>query len=667
MTLKPQGEQFMRDFFRTAPAATLVGGILLTITGCDNAQSRQDAAARATIDQAIADLNDAVSMATMSGEDAALDEAERSLKGVVSSLSGLTDVDGGQASARHLLSAQALRELAIIRMERALALEREQMLARGRMHRQLDMIVRLDATADGLERIQFDASRNELSQVRTSAEQMRDALSQQLATLDGPIADLRDANIEDAERVAQLEALANQKRREASDLGRVRGFGQFLEALDFEREADSLDLRVAGRQAELTYQYEPAAAFTMRSIKNAQDLLDRISQSSSRLAAYTAEAADQARDLRDEIARIRDEFNATLRDVNNSTTDELQQVYDEAADFLDRAASQASQAVRSSADANAARLEQARALELAGRVHSRHVQGLEQQLELLNRTRTVGSTVNGLNTVDRVRDTIAESIDQGKAAADDAFSQARDLLEQMNRGDSAQIEHFKMRVDNARNALMGGTMTMTNGSAAPSEGGMRSTGGATRGDWLNGSAERFLDAMQAMSTDPGRLVEMSQRITSTNRNETRLMEANIRLLGNLEDLKAELRSELGGTGSMLPQIEAGMAAAMRAGAYVDYELSDMTADGGIVTMITASGDRNTMDLVRESDGWMLVSDGAMLGENASQDVFEETLTGVRRLSDIIAAHLEQLRDGAFASTAEFDQRFGAAMQQLMNG
>jgi predicted nucleic acid-binding Zn-ribbon protein len=666
----------MLDFTKFASVPTLGACTVLFLAGCSNSSARSDEQVQRTVQESIATLNAAVTEAvaitstTGSDDPDRFRDVESRLTGIVSDLSGLNEAHGGQATARHMIAAQALRELASIRLEQASTLELEQSVARGVMNGQLGAIIRLDATADGLESINYDNARNDLDTARTSAEFVRDNLSQELATLDGPISDLRGANTEAAEKVAQLEVLANAKRREASDLGPVQGFSHFLEALRFEREADALDLDIASRQASLTYELEPVAQYTGQSIQNAQALLQRINQSTSRLAEYKSEAMAQAGALRDQLNDISASFNVTMKDANEVQTGTLAQRYEEASEFLERAAQQASQAIRGTKDAGSVRLENARIHELAGRVHWRRVQGLTQHLDLLERTATAKGTIESLADVTSAQSTLKAAAEANRAAADAALLACREMLDQVSGGDAMAIENLKSRVDTARSTLGGAAPSvstdMGGSRGAPSSSGMADGSSGGDSDWANGTADEYMQALQSSADDLALAMALSERAIIDDPNVRRLAKIGNDVAKDLMALEEVLIRTFDSSGQVLAGVSTGMTAGMKARAVTGYTVVEVSENDAIYTVTLGTGAAVDLELVRKSDGWHHTVPAAMSGtiDSAQLDQMSQLMSAMSRS---FASLRDRVNDGEFDTIGDFDRAAQAAMSSGAGG
>ncbi|MEM7228612.1 MAG: hypothetical protein AAF432_07335 [Planctomycetota bacterium] len=634
--------------------ATLSLAALLMSTGCDNAESKQDSVVEQTIHEATSALQEAISITAVPGDEG-LNSAQSKLETIVQDLGGLNDARGGQARAKDLLLAQANRELANLELRAAARLEQEQAIARAALHGRLGTLVRLEGAASGLESISLDDSRDFLDNERSNAEETREMLRQHMASLDTPISELRDANADDSARVDELEMQATAKRREASELGPSQGFGRFLEALTLEREAGNLDVGIATRQAELTYELEPEYSFAAQAVENTRALLERINDSATGLEDYRAEARATASEIRDRMDDVRNDFNNTLASVNRSQSDVLSDHYEAASDYLDRAASAASQAARGGRDTGAAKLTAARIHELSGRLHWNHVRGLEQHLEIVNRSEQARTFVDGLADMQSEVSGMNGAIEDGRTRANESFQRARELLDEVS--GAGNVDVLMQRVDDA--------LLMLAGKPVPADSGSSSSSGAV--STTNMNADEFMQQIVDWMDDQMNNVEALVGAMQTD--DPAIMDFNdVSIEGTraLRELKATLESEFGETGNMFAGIE--MAAQMSV--ITNFTRGEIGDTSATFDVQTAAGETAVFELEYvDGRGWTYLPNDIVLGAAEEElEMLVDMASGMVQVANDLEG---QVRAGDFDSIEEFDQafqqRFGEIMQGMMGG
>ena len=247
--------------------AVAAGCGLLLLTGCQDGQAKRRAEVQEIIASATMEIQ---SVSAVLSDPAQSDDARRRLNRIIGELGNTQDAESGQRAAAAELAASIHRRLAAITVAEAVQIEAELGSRRTVLSGMIDTAEALDGMAAGLEAIDVDDADATLAAARDETEVALSAASRRMAELDGPIAELSLANRADQDEAQRLRTEAAILRRQAAELGASGGYGDFEKAQQIDRQADGVELRLAHRELDLRYNYQPQHA-------RAQTRVDRMS------------------------------------------------------------------------------------------------------------------------------------------------------------------------------------------------------------------------------------------------------------------------------------------------------------------------------------------------------------------------------------------------------
>jgi len=379
---------------------------LLLLAGCSDGQAER----RAEVHELIATASKEIqSVNAVLSDPKQADEARRRFGRVIGELGNTQGAAPGQRAAAAELAAGVHRRLAAMSADKAMKIEAELGSRRAVLIGMIDAADQLDWMAAGLEAIDVDTADATLAAARDVTEETLAATSRRLAELDGPIAELSRDNRADQDEAQRLRNEAAVMRREAAGLGAADGYGAFEEARRIDRAADGVELRLAHRELDLRYNYEPDHKIAQIKVDRMRERLDSIDATRQQLQERYATASDEAATTRTQLDEISSSIAAGLDELQASMAT-LAELYDEAEMELDRAASKAKTAAGLAAKdfADVARIEAAQAYQELGSLRRSHARGLQHQVRLLERVAQVTGAVAG--SVDTAREARQEQL-----------------------------------------------------------------------------------------------------------------------------------------------------------------------------------------------------------------------------------------------------------------
>ena len=378
--------------------AVAAGCGLLFLAGCNDGPAKR----RAEVHDMIAAVTKEIqSVNAMLGDPKQTDEARRRFGLVIAELGKTQGAAPGQRAAAAAIAAGVHRQLAAISVDKAMKIESELGTRRTVLLGMIDTADQFDGMAAGLEGFNIDAAVATLAAARDDAEETLAATSRRLAELDGPIAELSRDNRIDQDEAQRLRIEAAVVRRDAAGLGAADGYGAFEEARRIDRTADGVELRLAHRELDLRYNYEPQHAIAQIKVDRMRERLDSIDATRHALHERYATAVGDAGTTRTWLDEISSSIKAGLDELEASAAT-LAELYDLAAMELDRAASKAKAAAGLAGKdfADVARIEAAQAYQELGSLHRRRARGLQNHLRLMEQVAEVtGAAAGAVETV----------------------------------------------------------------------------------------------------------------------------------------------------------------------------------------------------------------------------------------------------------------------------
>jgi hypothetical protein len=656
---------------RTTLILTLCCGSALAfiaMPGCEDAVARQRAEFQQTIQTASSEFRMA-GAARPDPEDANAESVRSELRAIVSRLSPPMDVDAGQQAAAHLLTAQALHELAAMDMVAADRREREHRLQREDIARAMASGSRLAALADGHAAVTTAEQRSALQRERQRLDAELNDLAARVRELDPPIGERSQHNTAKAQRVRELRSEANDLLRRALELGHARGFPHFERSVDVRREADRLEHGIAQREIELDLDLNPEHALASTRREHVQAMVESIHATLNDLAAYERIYGDQAGALRAEVAKRRE---AVLEGTGrlNESVQELASLYEQMVGHLERAANSARQAssrlqTRDRDAATTARLFEARSQESLGNALRTKVRGLDEQTGLLSRlveSEAVLGDVDGFRTD---LEAVASARQSAVERARTAYEAAQQLLEQMPSGRAPEaLNAYRANLQAAIAALAGEAVDWTAVRAAQSGGELDqgfSFPSSESGERGFASVEEAVAAMRAVSEDD---IDAMRLLANAMHATTPLARTMVAMTGAVVEATYELER------AMVDQFGAadlgdalGAMSSMAAPPVGDVRITSRS-DEHATLVVSADGEDDTVELVNIDGRWMIDADAKVDDGPEAAMMMSMMEPMLRGMIEAIRGLAAQVRAGRFASPDEVAQ---ALMQQMMGG
>ncbi len=624
--------------------AVAAGCGLLLLAGCRDAQAERRAEVHQMINAATTEIQ---SVSAVLSDPAQTDESRRRFGRIIADLGNTKGAAPGQRAAAAVLAAGVHRRLAAISIDEAMKIESELGSRRTVLIGMIDTVDQLDGMAAGLEAINIDAADATLAAARDDTEDNLAATSRRLAELDGPIAELNRDNRSDQDEAQRLRNEAAILRRKAADLGAADGYAVFVEAHRIDRAADGVELRLAHRELDLRYNYEPEHVIAQIKIDLMVARLDSIDATRQALRERYATAAGEAGTTRTQLDEISSSIEAGLDKLQVSAAT-LAELYDDAAMELDRAASKARAAAGLAEKdfADAARIEAAQVYQDLGSLHRSRARGLQNHVRLMQRVAEVTGTAAG--SVDAVREAHREQLSKAAEAYKNAGAE---LGRVSGRTARQRLEALKMSTTQLET---GDVVEETRPSAAPRPAARPSRSAAPTGGGAE-SPEALMAAMMDESyADPLDLLYFGNLTPA----QARMVDAFKAAQSIQVKLVAALRERFA---DELASADGSLMAAM---ANRDLRMGAVEGDKGTLIQ-SLSGMEVPVEIVA-IDGRWYIDASSMMAESANQaaamgqspaELMTSLTTFMHELTDRIEA-------GEFATLQDVDMAF---MQALTTG
>lgn len=353
------------------------------------------------------------------------DAIRRRLEQVIDGLASASNGNGAQQAAASLLIARAHHKLSVIALDKAGWIEASHRSSRNMIGGMIHAAARLQTVTESLEAIDTAPEDVQLDAQRRGAQDLLKQQSQQIAALDGPIAELTSRNRQEQKEVQRLRQQANTFRREAADRGPWHGRQSYEQAVQLDREADRFEYEIAKREIQLRYSLLPQHALAQRSVEALQSRINMIEDAGRSLEDLLRTAVQEAGLSHDQLAELRSRIATILSEVETSSSGELQQRYEQAELALENAAAAAMTAATEDTLADTARIEASGVYQDLGDMHLSAGRGLSEQLLLLQRLAAFvdGADDDGGSTIKELTTARDEALVQARAAYSDAKSQ----------------------------------------------------------------------------------------------------------------------------------------------------------------------------------------------------------------------------------------------------
>jgi hypothetical protein len=642
--------------------ALLTAGLAapLLIGGCKDQAAQQRAEIQKTIARVGRQLEQTPT--PLAPDDERFEETRRALNGIVASLSAVGEGEAGQQAAGALLAAAAHRKLASMSLVQAEQIESEHRRLRFLLHSEIDAATRLDALAASRERLSTDDQQAMLGEERVAARQQLHEFTQRMAGLDGPIAERETANEEDMQKAAGLDERANALRREATERGHADGLPSFEEAVRLEREADGYKYRVAHRENDLRHDLHPERDLAASQVESLQSMLSEIEAAEQSLTERDTLTAAQAESIRRSVADFGQTIRQSLTTLGQGASADLEERYAEALSHLEKAATQANRAVSKSprGESDAARLLLAQVYGEQGRLHWARARGLADQITVLQRLVDAQATLGRFEQSQAELTAANTKHQQALQQAEDAFTSAREQLQQVRGQGAADLAALKRTMDLSLAALSGQPVDLgdegADAAGAPMPGRAASPA-ATDGYASPEELLAFIEQVKGDDFDILRqFLDAIHATTETTRAMVRLQLQGIEPTRQLIEAIKEQFGE-----QAYEQYKADMAMGMAQTAYQNLSIADRTDTRVTVNYSNALVPAGTFDLILVDGSWLI--DGETLFAFADPAVLQQALATGPVVYEVMRDLADRIGAGEFASA---EQAMQTLMAEVMN-
>lgn len=666
----------MKVQIRSISACLCCASLLFVQAGCEDAAARQ----REEVQQQLAEINRDLQKALASASAAPTSDAAQSLNAVVTRLSSITEGGSGQQASKSMLSATALRELAMIAQAKAASIEADHSARRTVLGRKLDASARLAALATGMTSLDPTDARTQLQQQMADAQRRAEQLAGEIEQLRGPIETRTQANAQRAIQVEQLRLEIGQLIQKAQELGPADGFETYKQAAEINRQADRIQYEISNEEVELDYSLVPQHEAAERLADQLHAMIEALLTTQNAMNSFAQATSASASETRSQIDAIMAEVTQELHQIRDQSNDELNAAYEEALAALTRAASQADAAARSATgdQVHAARVLAARVRETLGQVHWNRAKGLEDHAALLARMAEVQ------NATGAAQRSVAEELTSVSAAAEEAieqakaaFTEAQDILSQVGgRGNQAAVEAFRNNLDSVT-AVLSGQRSMAAAS-------LTSFSSSTESTATGAESPEAIVAMVQNASDIMGLTAIFDLLTPIEQAEgispdvAQAFNALRTLLTGTAALDKALQAQFGRGVADIPGMEM---LAMGAGDLPKVQsahVESVEGDRGSISITDAKGETNSVGIVRINGRWFIdasdISDLAdmdeLLGSGGAADPQAQAMmTQFIGMFQAMGSAMHQLaqdvQNGQFSSFDVFVTQSQQRMQQMM--
>jgi hypothetical protein len=650
----------------------LCAAILSIAGGCEDSQARKRAEVQEIIQSATEQLTAAAAIRVDTDQQ---DKLRRDLTALISTLSGTTEGEPGQRAAASRLAGTAHRTLAAIDLDNAAQLEADNRSLRFDVGNMIDAALELNALATVLETVDTSKQREMLTGDQEAADEQLREHGEHMATLDGPIADIRRRNRDDRAKADGLREEAGELRREAADLGPGDGYTVFEESLLLDRQADQIEYEIARRELELRFILEPEHTLAQSRSDQAKARAETADRARQSLVEAAAALSGEAGTIRERIAEIRQQLATALDEIEQVSAGPLADLYERAASDLDRAATKAKSAATldRGEGTDVARIEAARAYQQLGDMYWTRAHALQQDIALRQRL-AANEDVLGSADAD-VMTALGAAHDEAVSEALDAYTDAKGLLDQVaGRAARRRLEALKMKVQALEAATSGQavdvaalTKDLPQATAAAGDDASGSTSSGAE------SPDALLAALQSAS-DLASFLHIASDLTHiefktpAQRSFYQAFIASNRAMVELDQAVQEkfgtgLLDQIGGAGGQnlmgLDPSELGS---------IEYGLGEISGNHGTITVTKKDGATDEIKLIRVNGRWFL--DGTdKFGEmtapsGPAAEMVNTMIAGMQATTGVAQDFTRRVGAGEFNSTQEVLVAFGQAMAEV---
>jgi len=635
------------------------------LAGCENQQAKQRAELREAVETANAALREATLVVAEPDNTEAFERSRAKLTGAISTLrSARADGETGQESAINQILADAHRRLAAMDLAKMNHMAQSVRDAHALVRQRVSSLQRLNAFVAAVDSIDISDETDELETAASSASAELDAISEQLAELDGPIATLTSENSEDASRIRQLRQQAQELMGKASELGAARGIDQYVAAVDKRLQANEIESTVAQRELNLAYNYQPQQQMADTQARQLQELLSTLKQARENLNEIASTISSEVSKTRQRIESLRSGIEQTFNEAQRTLEQDVEQAYQSGLQAADEALNAARRASRNATgdERDSAKMLEAQIFETRGRLHWARARVLEGRIDLLQRLGEAGDALSDSAGYRNQLSEAREAYNQTMELAREAYTNAQSA---MPSGQSTQLNAMRRSIELALGALEGKNLDDIELSTPANAGGSTArTGGAANGFE---SPQALLNALQSIDPqDPeGMMIvfdiihptsPLQNRVLDTARNMSQTMVELFRLMERRFGAQAT-QGAGPGMGSNMPD-------------FASATIEQTAEDRAVATVSSADatgGGTEELQMVRVDGRWWLAFDSFNQMAGEEQLSLDQNLQMMNALTQSIQDIINKIEGGAITSEQQAGQAimgaFFGAMQE----
>lgn len=444
---------------------------LVLLAGCEDSAAAKRAEVKANIESVNRDLWQPTA-STIDPADKDRSKAQSNLKSLLAKLGNTDGASSGQKAEAALLSSSINRKLALMARAEVDQIEASQRQQRSIVTNLVNVAADLHAIVSGIEGISTEQEKAHLASTRQKAQQQIASYSEDMASADGPINALTNANKSDQAEIDSLREKATGLMRESTELGPSAGFSSYEQAVQVDRDADMIDYEVAHRDLEMEFKYQPQYALAQNRTQLTQSVISAIDESNNNVEGLERTLEVEASTTRKAINELQNEISSQLTELHDTRVDSLAEAYSQAEKLLSAATRNAKDATRNGDNdqKQVANSEAAAAYQELARMHWAAAQAWQGHAQMLDRIEAASDVLPNINGLNSKQDTANEAHNNAVEAAKEAFEQAKSSLENITaRGSGAmQLEALKQDIQASIDSLSGKKVTRSRSTSVNS-------------------------------------------------------------------------------------------------------------------------------------------------------------------------------------------------------
>ncbi|HVP73613.1 MAG TPA: hypothetical protein VMS30_07735 [Phycisphaerales bacterium] len=659
---------------------TLSGMLILSAGGCEDSAAKQRDQVQAQLAQIRTDLQKTLATG---GE-----SYEADLNKIVSQLSSLSGGEPGQQTAKSMLAANTLREVATVKMAAASDIEAQHRAALGAVNARIDAAMRIQSLAQGLESIDAAKRRGELQADLQQAMDGVTAAQAKMTELESPINERTSQNTAQKAEMEQLRVQVGDLLKQAQTMGYSAGFETYKQATQVGRQADRIEYEVSNREIDLEHELNPQHKAAQSQKAQLESLAQAIESAQAELDAFAAAASGDAQASHAKVAEFSKKISDDMSSIKATADGDLKTAYDDGRAALEKAAASALAASTGGSDASAGRTLACAVSESMVRLHLLAAHGLSDRVASLQRIKASNGAI-AFNGADAQIKELSDARQQHLSAATTSLDEAKQAADSIA-GDSSEIQALRTNLQALSAAVSGKPAAPSapatgdasgasgNTAAAPAAPSAPATAGAESPDALVAS----LNSIKSLS-NAGKIFDLT--LPPTDPVMQGVMTKFRALFDGVASLDSALQAKFNKSVTDMKGSNMGEMSMI-----ANATLKDATETAGSVDVTDSKGKTTTMPITKVGERWYIGSPeddnaamsifgmGNQRGEAATPDAQQMGKQMVIMMSGMFATMGQAMSElatsvqaGEFATFEDFqkqaDERMNKIMQQAMGG